>query len=378
MDDPASLARGDDYTGRIVSLPDFLGLPYNILWTATSDDNLVFQYDHTKAVSMRKNDNGIEIINSHLEQTTPKYAHVDHWKPHLEIIKQHLGYRYRVLPFDSKLIVLSRCVDLPSVIELEHKHLRKDEILFGYDIFQGEPYYVPLSKMMSYLVAGTAGMGKSTFLNALIQSLLFNMESTDLIVFIDLKGGMELFPYVDLHPQKIKVLYKFEDLPHMASDLVKHMEAIQNYCREQRIKLYPRHIWIIVDEYAQIQNFVGKDAKEKAVHKQLLADLSALARLGRAAGIHILAMLQRAEVKAISGDIRTNLQNRICFRVPDSQSAIMVFGQVDELPIKPTKLKRGQFIYQDDGGNTAVLQAPMVPEGYKPIIHDTQPEAEAV
>jgi len=301
-------------------------------------------------------------------------ADLSEWRKHNTVINLFLEMPVDIQQIASDEIALYPVNTLPDVIEFSKKNLAHGGIFIGYECRGGKPYFMSMRDMTHMLVMGISGVGKSVFLNQLVQGILYNIRYVERCYMVDFKGGVELFPY-EAKSEKIRVLYRYDQMPAVASELVEKM-----YARLEQMRVNGQRQWkgsliyFIVDEYAQIQLYkpIGKEAKER--HAQLLADLNTLSMMGRGAGVRIIAQLQKGTTDVMDSSFRNNLQSQVCFKVRDNLTASGMFGSVEELPAQPTKLKRGRFImYDDSTGETVYLQSCIVPDDFEVTPYEPAP-----
>lgn len=240
-------------------------------------------------------------------------------------------------------------------------------IALGKDI-GGQPVVADLAKMPHILVAGTTGSGKSVALNAMILSLLYKADASQLrMILID---------------PKMLELSVYGDIPHLLSPVVTDMKQATtalNWCvaeMERRYqlmsllgvrnlagynqKIRDAHksgtplsnplnplgrepeplaempsIVLVIDELADLMMVVGKKVEE------LIARLTQKAR---ASGMHLLLATQRPSVDVITGLIKANIPTRVAFQVSskvdsrtilDQMGAEALLGQGDMLYLPP-------------------------------------------
>jgi S-DNA-T family DNA segregation ATPase FtsK/SpoIIIE len=254
----------------------------------------------------------------------------------------------------------------------------------GKDI-SGQPVVVDLAKMPHLLVAGTTGSGKSVGVNAMILSLLYKSEPSEVrLIMID---------------PKMLELSIYEGIPHLLTPVVTDMNKAANalhWCvaeMEKRYKLlsamgvrnlagfntkirdakkngehilnpFPLvpespepletlpYIVVVIDELADLMLVVGKKIEEQ---------IARLAQKARAAGIHLILATQRPSVDVITGLIKANIPTRISFQVSskidsrtilDQMGAEALLGQGDMLYLAPgTGLPirvHGAFVADDE------------------------------
>jgi S-DNA-T family DNA segregation ATPase FtsK/SpoIIIE len=240
-------------------------------------------------------------------------------------------------------------------------------ISLGKDI-SGKPAVADLAKMPHVLVAGTTGSGKSVAINALILSMLYKSDASQVrMILID---------------PKMLELSVYEGIPHLLAPVVTDMRQAANalnWCvaeMERRYKLmsmlgvrnlagYNQKIKdakkdgtsiphpfsltpdnpepldemplivVVIDELADLMMVVGKKVEEL---------IARLAQKARASGIHLVLATQRPSVDVITGLIKANIPTRIAFQVSskidsrtilDQMGAEALLGQGDMLYMPP-------------------------------------------
>ena len=69
------------------------------------------------------------------------------------------------------------------------------------------------------------------------------------------------------------------------------------------------------DEVAELLDKTGADKSRKELLAQIEARLALIARQGRAFGIHLILATQRPDANILPGQIKNNMNIRICGRV---------------------------------------------------------------
>ncbi|GIW65898.1 MAG: hypothetical protein KatS3mg094_417 [Candidatus Parcubacteria bacterium] len=206
---------------------------------------------------------------------------------------------------------------------IENPEFLENESLLLFPIgrlITGEPLYSDLASMPHILIAGTTGSGKSVFIHSILISLL-------------LKNTPETLNLILVDPKRVE-LVRYEELPHLLMDpvldtkkvvavmnwLIKEMEDrfhkfqqlrvrdINSYNKIQiskKQKIMPRIVFII-DEMADLMIKQGNIIESAIVR---------LTQMARATGIHLVLATQRPSVDVVTGLIKANIPNRICFKV---------------------------------------------------------------
>ena len=177
----------------------------------------------------------------------------------------------------------------------------------------GAPAWLDFQWAAHVLITGTTGSGKSTAVNAIITALAVrNSPATAQFIMID--------------PKRVE-LRKWRNLPHLlrpiATDPAAAVDALtaaraNMEKRFQTMELYdvddvaalpftcPR-LFVVVDEFAS----VSSDKRTAAAAMAIMKDL---ARLGRAAGVHLILATQYARADVVDTQIRANVPARVAFR----------------------------------------------------------------
>jgi len=208
--------------------------------------------------------------------------------------------------------------------------------------------FADLRDVPHFLIGGQSGGGKSTFLRQVITTLYLNNPKFEFIL-IDLKGGLEfqIFenqPRISVVPNTTAAL---EFLERIEEKLQSRMEILkQNECKDidaffkkpadQRKSGESLHRTVVViDEAAEL--FMASD-KSGASDAQRAKRLTIkLAAQGRAVGIHLIVATQRPDVKAVDGQIKTNLAGIVAFQMPNMHSSqtILDNSRASHLPKIP-------------------------------------------
>lgn len=240
----------------------------------------------------------------------------------------------------------------------------------GKDI-AGNPVVADLGKMPHLLVAGTTGSGKSVGINAMILSLLYKADASQVrLILID---------------PKMLEMSVYEGIPHLLAPVVtdmRHAANALNWCvaeMEKRYKLMSKlgvrnlagyntkireaqkreepvpnpfsltpdapeplgtmpMIVVIIDELADLMMVVGKKVEEL---------IARLAQKARAAGIHLILATQRPSVDVITGLIKANIPTRIAFQVSSKVDSRTILDQMGAEAL----LGQGDMLYQPPGAN---------------------------
>ena len=248
------------------------------------------------------------------------------------------------------LVVLKGCLLDPS-FENNPSPLA---IALGEDI-TGKPICDDMSVMPHMLIAGTTGSGKSVCINTIIASLLYHATYKDLrFLMIDPKR-LELPMYNAIPHLLRRAVIEPKDAVEELERLVSIMEAryrdfarenvrdIDGYNEKMRKKgeAIKPYIIIVVDELADLMLTAPSEIEE---------NITRLAQMSRAVGIHLLLATQRPSVDVITGLIKANFPCRIAFQVAsktDSRTILDMNGA-------ESLLGRGDMLFLPPGKGTPV------------------------
>ncbi len=184
----------------------------------------------------------------------------------------------------------------------------------------GAPYVTDLTKLPHVLVAGATGAGKSVCLNTIITSLIYRLHPHQIrFIMIDPKM-LELTAYSDIPHLGRPVVTNAQRAEKVLTDAVTEMESryrrlasagvrnIEDFNKKQpgEDERIP-YIVIMVDELA--------DLMMAAASPKIEMQITRLAQMARAVGIHLILATQRPSVDVITGLIKANFPSRIAFQV---------------------------------------------------------------
>jgi len=239
--------------------------------------------------------------------------------------------------------------DLPEVLKWKDSYLSsKSFVLVLGESYTG-PVTVNLAHIPHILLGGSTGSGKSILLKLLLMQLLHKGAE---VYIADFKGGVD---YPKVWHEKCRMCFTEEDLLYTLEQLTAALEYRKKAFKElsyPNIDAYnetaenklPRLIFAC-DEVAEVLDRTGADSERKKLLSQIESRLSTIARQGRAFGIHLILATQRPDATIIPGQIRNNMDFRVCGRADNVLSQIILdnTSAADQIP----KDARGRFITAD-------------------------------
>ena len=239
--------------------------------------------------------------------------------------------------------------DLPEIIQWSDKYLsRQSSILSLGESFTG-PVMVDLAKVPHILLGGSTGSGKSVLLKLLLMQAI--RKETDVCI-ADFKGGVDFPP---AWHKSCRMCFEEQSTLELLTELTEELERRKglfasaglpnidsyNAGREEKLK---RHIFAC-DEIAEMLDKTGLTKEQKETVTKIESRLSMIARQGRAFGIHLILATQRPDANILSGQIRNNINCRICGRADNILSQIILdsTAAAEQIP----KDASGRFLLHD-------------------------------
>lgn len=251
--------------------------------------------------------------------------------------------------------------DLPEVLEWKDSYLSPDSFVLTLGESYTGPVTVNLAHIPHILLGGSTGSGKSVLLKLLLMQALRKGAE---VYIADFKGGVD-FPKV--WHEKCRMCFTEEDLRYTLDQLAAVLEYRKSAFKalgcpnidaynETTEQPLPRLIFAC-DEVAEMLDKTGADNERKKLLAQIENKLSTIARQGRAFGIHLILATQRPDATIIPGQIRNNMDFRVCGRADSVLSQIILdnTSAAEQIP----KDARGRFI----NGDGTVFQGYLFDEG---------------
>ena len=251
--------------------------------------------------------------------------------------------------------------DLPEVLKWKDSYLSLDSFVLVLGESYTGPVTVNLTHIPHILLGGSTGSGKSVLLKLLLMQALRKGAE---VYIADFKGGVD-FPKV--WHEKCRMCFTEEDLRNILDRLVEELErrksalkalGCPNIDAYNEIAERPlQRLIYACDEVAEVLDKTGRSKEDKELLSQIENRLATIARQGRAFGIHLILATQRPDATILPGQIRNNLDFRVCGRADSVLSQIILdnTSAAEQIP----KDARGRFIT----GDGTVFQGYLFDEG---------------
>lgn len=211
---------------------------------------------------------------------------------------------------------------------------------------------IDLNKTPHALIGGSTGSGKSFLLKILLRQCVLKHAA---VYIADFKGGVDFSPW---WKQNTVFVTDENNVIAVLESLVKTIEErkiLFNKYSTANLKAYvavagsigneppQRHIFAC-DEVAEMLDKTGADKERREIIQRIEYLLSVIARQGRAFGVHLMLATQRPDANILAGQIKNNIDYRICGRADDVLSKIILDNtEASNIP----KTAQGRFILHD-------------------------------
>lgn len=237
--------------------------------------------------------------------------------------------------------------------------------LEGFVLAMGEsllgPVTVDLSKVPHVLLGGSTGSGKTELLKVLLRQALYRGAD---VYIADFKGGVDFGRW---WRERCDICCDMKALREILDHFVAVLEERKELLRAENcpnIDAYnsqghrPLHRMVFAcDEVAAVLSRTGRSKEQLKAIDEIVDKLSLIAQQGRSFGLHLILATQRPDANLIPGQIRSNIDCKVCGRADSVLSSIIIdsTAAADLIP----KTAQGRFILNDGcgGDSGTVFQA---------------------
>lgn len=203
------------------------------------------------------------------------------------------------------------------------------------------------------LLGGSTGSGKTVLLKLILMQCI--RKNADVYI-ADFKGGVD---YPNYWQEYCKMQFTVEQFTRTLTDILEILEDRERILKEEHCtnitkynKIHSdnpmKRIIIACDEVAELLDKTSLEKDSKANITKIERMLSTISRLGRCAGLSLVLSTQRPDSEVLKGQIKSNMDFRICGRADKVLSQIILDNSdgAEKIP----KDKQGVFLT-----NTGVL-----------------------
>ncbi len=218
-----------------------------------------------------------------------------------------------------------------------------------------------IAELPHILIAGTSGGGKSVFFK---QALVGLMQSTIRSEFylLDFKKGVEFgvfsgIPGVQVVKTKDVALATLKKVKSEMQSRFDYLESNKRTKLDSSIDPHSR-IFVGIDEASELLAIPDRFNPDKNQILECRSIINDLAKLGRAANIHLLIATQKVSKQILETSLQENIGGRMAFRMATMSNSVQVLGTKDASELSEIK---GRAIWQF-GTRQVEVQVPFIDE----------------
>ena len=239
--------------------------------------------------------------------------------------------------------------DLPDMIKWKEKYLSQQSFMLNLgESFTG-PVTVDLARVPHILLGGATGSGKSVLLKQLLMQA--NKKGAKVCI-ADFKGGVDFPP---VWHKECRMCFEEQSTLGLLTELTEELERRKallkvsgmpniDHHNEATGENLQRYIFAC-DELAEMLDKTGLTKDQKETVNKIEGLLSTIARQGRAFGIHLILATQRPDSTILNGQIKNNINYRICGRA-DNVLSMIILDKTDAADQIPEDAQ-GRFLLHD-------------------------------
>ena len=239
--------------------------------------------------------------------------------------------------------------DLPDMIKWQDKILSQQSFILNLgESFTG-PVTVDLARVPHILLGGATGSGKSVLLKLLLMQA--NKKGANVCI-ADFKGGVDFPP---VWHKECRMCFEEQSALELLTELTEELERRKQLLKASGLPNIDHHnaatgdnlkrYIFACDELAEMLDKTGLTKEQKETVNKIEGLLSTIARQGRAFGIHLILATQRPDSTILSGQIKNNINCRICGRA-DNVLSMIILDKTDAADQIPEDAQ-GRFLLHD-------------------------------
>ena len=239
--------------------------------------------------------------------------------------------------------------DLPDMIKWKDKYLSTQSFILNLgESFTG-PVTVDLARVPHILLGGATGSGKSVLLKLLLMQAI---KKEAIVCIADFKGGVDFPP---VWHKECRMCFEEQPTLALLTEMVEELDRRKQLLKASGLpnidhynaatgENLQRYIFAC-DELAEMLDKTGLAKEQKETVNKIEGVLSTIARQGRAFGIHLILATQRPDSTILNGQIKNNINCRICGRA-DNVLSMIILDKTDAADQIPEDAQ-GRFLLND-------------------------------
>lgn len=238
---------------------------------------------------------------------------------------------------------------LPAMLPWANRYLNNEDFVLVLGRGLAGLVTVNLATTPHILLGGSTGSGKSVLLKLLVME---SIKKGAVVCVADFKGGVD---YPAVWQEHCRFCFTLEELMPLLDELLAILEEHKRLFKNvgcANLGEYnaamnedmPRYIFAC-DEVAEVLDKTGLSKEQKEQVAQVESRLATIARQGRAFGIHLILATQRPDANILAGQIKNNIDCRVCGRADNILSQIILDST--DAADRISKTSRGRFLLHD-------------------------------
>ena len=282
---------------------------------------------------------GTEVVNSYLERVRFRSRiHAKVWEkkiPDLEMFFLSKIHKIKTLADDIRIIDLYIVKkNLPEFIPWDDSLMVPGRRFAVGEGYEGQVLW-DTTAMPHGLVAGATGSGKTALVRCILHQAV---QKGFRLAVLDFKGGWDFAGFggtVISRPEEARDMLAML-LSEIRSRLAEFKKlGVSNLDEYNALGLDHYFPFLLaIDEAAEVFDVKPRDKADKELYTDIDQILRTLARMSRAAGVHILVGIIRPDHNVLDGQIKNNLLFRACgyFSDPAASRIVLDSDKATELP----------------------------------------------
>ena len=268
----------------------------------------------------------------------------------IESFRQGRSPRYIEIFLTSRLLPKSI-----SFFAMEREFKKPYSFLVGESL--GGSISATMDTLPHLLIAGSTGGGKSVFFKQALLGLLKSSENLQMYL-LDLKGGLEMrdfkiLPNIEVAKNEKQAVHLLE---RIRDEMRRRFAFLESKGHKEIIPQRDKMDKIIlgIDEASELYTRVQRGNSKWILYARELTD--ELAKLSRAAGIHLIFATQKINKDTIDPKVQENIGGRLCFKTNTLENSLRALGNKMAFELMDIK---GRGVW-GKGSQFLEIQAPFI------------------